>query len=131
MHQLIEGGHVYVAQPPLFRIKTKKETYYVQTEEEWKSQLLARGQEDAVLDRKDGMRIDGENMNKLCRTLSSMEDAILALERRGINLKTHAERMHVESGRLPIYHVFVGRNEHWFTNRKELDDFLKQHEERN
>ncbi|MEQ1905591.1 MAG: DNA gyrase subunit B [Pirellulaceae bacterium] len=129
MHQLILGGHVYVAQPPLFRIKTKKETYYVQTEEEWKNQLLARGQEDAVLERKDGMRVDGENMNKLCRTLSSMEDAILALERRGINLKTHAERMHVESGRLPIYHVFVGRNEHWFTTRKELDDFLKKHEE--
>ncbi len=128
MNQLIEGGHIYVAQPPLFRIKTKKETYYVQTEEEWKTQLLARGLEDAVLIMSDGRRIEGEDMAKLCRTLASMEDAILALERRGINLKTHAQRMQVETGRLPIYHVFIGRQEHWFSTRKELDDFLREYE---
>ncbi|MFM7739329.1 MAG: DNA gyrase subunit B, partial [Planctomycetota bacterium] len=29
MTQLIENGHVYVAQPPLFRVKSKRETYYV------------------------------------------------------------------------------------------------------
>ncbi len=34
MYHLITGGHVYVAQPPLFRVKTKKQTYYVQTDEE-------------------------------------------------------------------------------------------------
>lgn len=128
MNHLIEGGHVYVAQPPLFRIKTKKETYYVQTEEEWKSQLLARGLEDAVLVLPDSRRIEGDDMTKLCRTLSSMEDAILALERRGINLKTHAQRMQVETGRLPIYHIFIGRDEHWFASRKELDDFLREYE---
>ena len=33
MYHLIASGHVYVAQPPLFRVKSKKETYYVQTEE--------------------------------------------------------------------------------------------------
>jgi DNA gyrase subunit B len=43
MYHLIQGGHLYVAQPPLFRVKTKKDTYYVQTEEEMKSQLLDNG----------------------------------------------------------------------------------------
>jgi DNA gyrase subunit B len=34
----------------------------------------------------------GEEMEKLCRTLAAMEDALVALERRGISLKEHAER---------------------------------------
>jgi DNA gyrase subunit B len=37
MYQLIEAGHVYVAQPPLFRVRHKKNTYYVQTEEEMRT----------------------------------------------------------------------------------------------
>ncbi|MEZ6094178.1 MAG: DNA gyrase subunit B [Pirellulaceae bacterium] len=128
MYQLIDGGHVYVAQPPLFRVKTRKETYYVQTEEEMKTQLLSRGLEDASLETEEGLVIDGEKMEKLCRTLASMEEAIVALERRGINLKTHAERIDPVTGRLPIYHVFVGSNEHWFSARKEFDEFIKQQE---
>jgi DNA gyrase subunit B len=43
MYQLVSQGHVYVAQPPLFRVRGKKETYYVQSEEEMKTQLLAKG----------------------------------------------------------------------------------------
>ncbi|MEX2026278.1 MAG: toprim domain-containing protein, partial [Pirellulaceae bacterium] len=31
MFGLVSGGHVYVAQPPLFRVKSKKDTWYVQT----------------------------------------------------------------------------------------------------
>ncbi|MEL7264957.1 MAG: DNA gyrase subunit B, partial [Planctomycetota bacterium] len=46
MYPLVAGGHVYVAQPPLFRVQQGKKRYYVQTDEEMKSQLLARGLED-------------------------------------------------------------------------------------
>ena len=54
MYQLVADGHVYVAQPPLFRVRTKKETYYVQTEEEMKTQLLEKGLADAVFEPGDG-----------------------------------------------------------------------------
>jgi len=43
MYQLVAAGHVYLAQPPLFRVRSPKETYYVQTEEEMKTQLLEKG----------------------------------------------------------------------------------------
>jgi DNA gyrase subunit B len=130
MTQLIENGHVYVAQPPLFRVKAKKETYYVQTEEEMKRQLLQRGMEDVALITDDGRTLEGETVRRLCTTLASMEDAITALERRGINLRTHAQRIQVETGRLPVFHVFHGRQERWFVTRKELDDFVKSEEAR-
>ena len=33
------------------------------------------------------------------------------------------------TGRLPIYHVFFGSEEHWFTTREELDEFVAAQEE--
>jgi len=129
MYQLIEAGHVYVAQPPLFRVKHKRNTYYVQTEEEMRKQLLDRGLSDTSFDAGAGNVIEGDEMRRLCTTLASMEDAILALERRGINLRTHANRIDFESGRLPIYHALLGIDEFWFSTRKQLDEFLKKHEE--
>ncbi len=126
MYQLIEKGHVYVAQPPLFRVKSKRETNYVQTEEEMRRMSLDRGLENATLQADTGESIGGESIRKLCLALASLEDAIVALERRGVNLRTHAERAHLETGRLPVFHVYVGDQEHWFTRRSELDDFLKQ-----
>ena len=53
----------------------------------------------------------------------------MALERRGISLKLHAVRQDPDSGRLPVYHVFLGAGEHWFTDREELDAFVKEQEE--
>ena len=129
MYQLIDAGKIYVAQPPLFRVKNKKQTYYVQSDEQMKKQLMERGLEGAILETEEGQKIEGKDMEKLCRTLSGMEDAITALERRGINLRTHSERRNLETGRLPVYHVFHGNSEHWFTTRKELDEFVKQQEE--
>ena len=39
MYELVSKGYVYVAQPPLFRVRSKNKTYYVQTEEEMKQDL--------------------------------------------------------------------------------------------
>ncbi len=128
MYDLVRGGHVYVAQPPLFRVRHKKETYYVQTEEEMKAQLLDAGLKDAVFE-PGGRRIAGAEMERLCRTLAALEESLLALERRGIGLRTHAARRDPATGRLPIYHVFAGRQEHWFSTRETLDEFLARQEQ--
>jgi len=129
MYDLVKAGHVFVAQPPLFRVRRRKEVYYVQTEEEMKAQLLDAGLADAAFEPGDGRVIQGKDMERLCRTLSALEDALLALERRGISLRSHAGRQNPTTGRLPIYHVFVGSQERWFSTRQDLDEFLAQHEE--
>jgi DNA gyrase subunit B len=129
MYDLVRSGYVFVAQPPLFRVRRKKEVYYVQTEEEMKTQLLEAGLADAAFEPGDGRTIQGRDMERLCRTLSALEDALVALERRGISLRAHATRQNPTTGRLPIYHVFLGHHEHWFTTRQELDEFLAQQEQ--
>jgi DNA gyrase subunit B len=128
MYELVSKGHVYVAQPPLFRVKTKKKTWYVQTEEEMKKQLLEYGLGEAVFEPGDGRSIAGDEMNRLARALAAMEDSIVALERRGISLRVHALRQDPVTLKLPIYHVYLGSDEFWFTTRDELDKFLAQQE---
>jgi DNA gyrase subunit B len=130
MYELVSKGFVYVAQPPLFRVRNKKDTYYVQTEEEMKGQLLDLGLAEAAFEPGDGRKIDGEQMAKLARTLAAMEDSIIALERRGISLRIHALRQDTQSLKLPIYHVFLGSHEHWFTTREQLDAFVALQEEK-
>jgi DNA gyrase subunit B len=129
MYDLVKQGHVFVAQPPLFRVKQRNKTYYVQTEEEMKSQLLDMGLTDAEFEPGDGRTIKGEEMNRLCRTLASLEESLYALERRGISLRAHATRQDPVSGRLPVFHVFLGRDEHWFSSRPELEEFLSRQEQ--
>jgi DNA gyrase subunit B len=129
MYRLVAEGHVYVAQPPLFRVRTKKQTYYVQTEEEMKNQLLDQGLGEGVFLPGDGREISGDEMHKLCRTLSGLEDALVALERRGVSLRDHAARRDKATGKLPMYHVYYGVEEHWFTSRDALEAFMKGKEQ--
>ena len=126
MYQLVVQGHVYVAQPPLFRVRRGKDVTYVQTDEEMKTQLLDLGLGDCVFDAGDGDLVDGERMEKLCRTLAAMEESIVALERRGISLKAHAVRQDPNTLELPVFHVFWGVEEHWFTNRAGLDKYVAE-----
>jgi len=129
MYDLVRGGHVYVAQPPLFRVRRKKQVEYVQTEEEMKAQLLDAGLQDAVFEPGDGRTVSGKEMERLCRTLAALEESLLALERRGISLRSHAIRQDPESGKLPVYHVFLGHQEHWFASRTDLEEFVAQQEQ--
>ena len=128
MYKLVEAGMVYVAQPPLYRVRRKTQVTYVQTDDEWKSRLLELGLKDSSFDPGDGRLIEGDQMNRLCRVLASLEDSLYALERRGLNFKAHALRRDANTGRLPIYHVFQGREEYWLSSQQELEEFIAQRE---
>lgn len=128
MYELVKAGYIYVAQPPLFRVRQKKRTNYVQTEEEMKAQLLELGLSDSVLDVGEGKLIEGSEMERLCRVAAALEEELIALERRGISLRQHALRQDSETGELPVYHVFLGAKEYWFTSRLQLDDFVQSQE---
>jgi DNA gyrase subunit B len=128
MYQLVADGHVYVAQPPLFRVQQGKNRYYVQSDEEMKSQLLERGLKDTVFEAEDGRHIEGEQMESLCTALASMEEAIVALERRGISLRAHAMRLDPVSGKLPSLLLTHGNDEYWFQSQEEVEKHLNENQ---
>jgi DNA gyrase subunit B len=49
MPQLIENGHIYIAQPPLYKLKKGKQEHYVKDDAELNAILLRQALEDAAL----------------------------------------------------------------------------------
>jgi DNA gyrase subunit B len=123
--KLISEGHVYVAQPPLFRVRQRKQSRYVQTDEEMRRELLTLGLDGAELRRADGTAFDSQRLQHLATTLMAMEDAVIALERRGLSLRGLIERRHPETGLLPVFHVLWGAEDHWFATKEQMDSFLQ------
>jgi len=75
MRPLIEAGHIYIAQPPLYRVKKGKEEYYVYNEKRLDELLNKIGKEGVTLQRYKGL---GEmNPKQLWDTTMSPEKRIL------------------------------------------------------
>ncbi|MBU1203683.1 MAG: DNA topoisomerase (ATP-hydrolyzing) subunit B [Nanoarchaeota archaeon] len=55
MRPLIEAGYVYMAQPPLYRIKKGKTIYYVYSDEEMENKLKEIGKENTSIQRFKGL----------------------------------------------------------------------------
>ena len=72
MPELIERGHVYIAQPPLYKLKRGKQEYYVKDDNELNSLLLTSATNDAAFYPREGAEaIRGRELESLA--LRSME----------------------------------------------------------
>ena len=77
MTQLVENGYIYIAQPPLYKIKMGKEERYIKDELELKSAQLKKALTDAVLNPGGGAAlIVGEALGNIAHDYL-MTDAII------------------------------------------------------
>ncbi len=128
---LVEQGCVYIAQPPLYRVVQKKQSRYVQTAEEMMQQLVELGMVGCTLHcRADGANLTGDQLRTIVASIAELEEPLITLERRGIDLRLLAARHLTERGLLPRYRVFLGRQQHWFGDEAELDRFRSAEEQR-
>ena len=93
MKALIEAGYVYVAQPPLYRVRRKGKEYYVQSDRDMRMMLLKLGIDGAALRfnpdpkrrrRKAHEEITGAKLEDLAAILTDAEELVRAIERRGV-----------------------------------------------
>ncbi len=88
MRPLIESGYIYIAQPPLFKVKKGKSEFYVYNEEELAKKLAEIGRDGIAMQRYKGLgemnpqQLWDTTMNPQTRTMLkvSLEDAIKADE---------------------------------------------------
>ena len=126
MRALVQGGYVYIAQPPLFRVVQKKQTRYVQTQPMMMAELISLGMNNARLVVKaDNTPFADELLQKIVSLVERMEQPLELLERRGIDIRYLLKFNSSEKSRLPRYRVLYSDTERWFLERDEAESFLK------
>jgi DNA gyrase subunit B len=126
MRDLVAGGHIYIAQPPLYRVIQRKQVRYVQTHQAMMSELISLGMNGTRLTVKaDSTVFAGENLQKIVDLAMQMEQPLELLERRGIDIRYLIRFTAGEKSRLPRYRVLYADSEKWFMERDDADAFLK------
>jgi len=126
MRELVQGGYVYIAQPPLFRVVQRKQTRYVQTQPRMMAELISLGMNGSRLVVKaDNTPFAGELLQKLVSLVERMEQPLELLERRGIDIRYLLKFNASEKSRLPRYRVLYSDTERWFMERDEAEAFLR------
>jgi DNA gyrase subunit B len=81
---LVENGFVYIAQPPLFRVKRGKGESYIKDERELESWLIRRATESRKLRLLlTGTEFSGADLEKLLHNLLAFRKLVQVVERRG------------------------------------------------
>ncbi len=81
MAALIERGHVYIAQPPLYKLKHGKKERYLKDDFELQGYLLDLALDEAALEVA-GRRLEGAALAALCRQQLEVREIIQRLSRR-------------------------------------------------
>jgi len=83
MHELIERGHIYIAQPPLYKIKRGKQEVYVKDDAELNSYLLNAAMDNAALHvNTDAPPLSGVALEALAKEHIAVEAIIARLSSR-------------------------------------------------
>ncbi len=82
MPELIERGHVYIAQPPLYKVAKGKTSRYLKDQPEMDSYLIEEGSSEAELDLSTGERRIGQDLQSLVREAKACRAAVDRLSQR-------------------------------------------------
>jgi len=81
MTELIKRGHVFVAQPPLYRIKKGKSEKYIKDDREFTREILRRATENAAVE-VNGARLEGAELRSFLMQLDEFQQVFEKAKRR-------------------------------------------------
>ncbi|MBN2120217.1 MAG: DNA topoisomerase (ATP-hydrolyzing) subunit B [Candidatus Omnitrophica bacterium] len=121
--QLISEGHIYIAQPPLYRMKRKTVEEYVHTEQEMNGIILDLVAESLKLEVKLKAKntFTKQQIKKLLSLLMSLEKLFHSLERRGLKIQEYIEAGADKKKKYPFYFVKAGKKKKFIFSEDELE----------
>jgi DNA gyrase subunit B len=81
MPELIERGHIYIAQPPLYKVKQGKNEQYIKDDSALNAYLLNLALQGASVSLADGSLIDNERLIKLSSDYQTIQSIVDRLSR--------------------------------------------------
>ncbi len=126
MPQLVEGGFVYIAQPPLYKVTRGKREEYIQTEKEMNDLVLELGTDGIKLTKVEGKKtFTAPQVQEILQALVELEMIVERLKRRGVDFNSYVEKYNVKKKRMPRYVVKSGIQEEYVFDDKELAEITK------
>jgi intein/homing endonuclease len=121
MPKLVESGYVYIAQPPLYKIKRGQREEYIQTEQQMDDLLLDLGREGHKLLRvKDKQTFTDNQFKELLRLLVELDKLGRYLNKKGVDFADYLNYRHPKTKKMPVYRVKVEGKDHFVFSDKEL-----------
>src|ERR1700682_6362394 len=115
MTELIKREHIYIAQPPLYRVKRGKTERYIRDESEFTRELMKRATEDHVVKAKEGAALQGAGLTTFLLNVQEYQAASAKLGRR---LREH--------GLVELLAASGLEKKTDFEDKKALDKLLKE-----
>jgi DNA gyrase subunit B len=106
MTKLIEDGYIYIAQPPLFKVKKNKKEMYLHTEEALDSYLLKEGLGQAelkILGKAASQDIDSKKLTNIVQYLNELDSLVRKLGKKGLEWADYLAFK--EKGKLPLHRI--------------------------
>ncbi|MAG57915.1 MAG: DNA topoisomerase (ATP-hydrolyzing) subunit B [Planctomycetes bacterium] len=133
MPALIEHGHIYIAQPPLFKVKKGSKERYVLTDEAMDGELMQLGLEGASLrvrsaDGGDGRVLSLGDFAAVVDIVSLLDKKEMQVRRSGLSLADFLRRATGDDCALPHYRVDHAGRTHYFTSTEEFDSWRADQE---
>ena len=83
--KILEGGHLFIAQPPLYRVKRGRAQQYLKDEAGLEDYLIELGAEDLGLHGEGGPAVTGTPLKQLVKKAIRLEKVLDILDRKGRN----------------------------------------------
>ncbi len=109
MKQLIDAGYVYIAKPPLFKVRKRKKERYIDTEEQLDKYLIELGLEEAQVFRLPERKMDAEELSKSIELVNSIQQIATGLQRHAIDPEKFFKM--IEKGKFPVAKIIVREND--------------------
>jgi DNA gyrase subunit B len=128
MPELVKGGYVYIAQPPLYQLTRKKRIEYIDDDAQMSKILIQLGIEDVQLrNLADGVELSARQLEEILELLVALDKYAVALKRHGGDFAAFVEKMNAQSRELPKHLVKIrdGNEEKvvYFHTEEELAKF--------
>jgi len=110
MPQLVDRGHIFIAQPPLFRAKRGRTETYIKDERELETFLIRRAVESRVVSLSDGSEIFGDTLQRYLQGMMAYRKLLQQVTRRGNPSEIVATLLQLDA-----------RDKSFFEQREKLD----------
>jgi DNA gyrase subunit B len=139
MPKVIEQEHLYIAQPPLYKVKYGKKEEYILSDREMHQKLLDIALDNTQLwiniSKKDKYCLEKKNLKHLVEKVALLEEYIYGIQVRSVSPLKYFQARDKKTNHFPLYYTnLIGtkieQEENFFQTDNQLDKYIREKEKK-